>query len=213
MLRFFMISNTKKSFLKPFFQALIEALKRTLKKEALTEKKSFILIEIFIAISLLSTCALPLVSSSMKAFKKRREGLIKLELERKAELLYYQFLKENVSTVIFENIPKQNLKAKQNLEAKEFKTFVLSIDNQKLTFYPHYHLYHKHNNPQEMMTARCKICIPKDKGNCKEHSYEFVFFAKKVAENSVDQHGKNKENTLENHERLPSNIQTPDPSE
>ncbi len=171
-------------------------------------KKPFILIEIFIAISLLSTCALPLISSSMMAFKQRKKGLIELELERKAELLYYEFLKGHLSGVVYNEIPFNKS------EPRSFQPFELIIDKQKDTFYPHYHLFHEYpEGPNETMAAKCKICIPKEKGKCSDPSYKFAFFVKKVAEKSLDPHGNNKEKTLENHERLPSNLQTVHPGE
>ena len=126
-------------------------------------KKPFILIEIFIAISLLSTCALPLIGSSMMAFKQRKKGLIELELERKAELLYYEFLKDRLSGVVYDEIPFKNS------EPRNFQSYELIIDKQKVTFYPHYHLFHEYpKGPKETMAAKCKICIPKEKGKCRK---------------------------------------------
>lgn len=170
-------------------------------------KRPFILIEIMIAVSLLATCAIPLVSSSVIAFKTRKKQLIELELERKAELLFYQFLKEELSTVNFEQISK----AKEKV--KNFKPFILSIDDQKITFYSHYHLFHVHRSaPQEMMRVNCKICISKEKKQCSAPCYLFEFFAKKVAEKSGNTHVGDKENPLQSHEKSPRDLQTIHPS-
>ncbi|MCB1116174.1 MAG: hypothetical protein KDK71_06860 [Chlamydiia bacterium] len=171
-------------------------------------KRPFILFEIVIAIALLASCALPLISSSMLAFKKRKMGLIELELERQGELLFYQFLKNNLFFVTYDEI------LQYKGEPKDFEPFMLTVDDQIITYYPHYHLFYDHKNPPgETMTAKCKICISKEKGQCSSPHYKFAFFVKKVAENSADPHGKNKEKSLENHERLPSQLQTIHPSE
>lgn len=171
-------------------------------------KRPFILIEIVIAISLLASCALPLISSSMLAFKKRKKELIHLELERQGELLFYRFLKHHLSSVVYDKIPQFTG------EPKAFEPLKLEIDGQILTYYPHYHLFYDHKNPPgETMTAKCKICISKEKGHCSSPYYKFAFFVKKVAEKSIDPHGNNKEKTFENHERLPSELQTLRPSE
>lgn len=171
-------------------------------------RRPFILIEIVIAICLLASCAIPLISSSVLAYKKRKNGLIELELERQGELLFYQFLKHHVSNVNYDKIPQYNS------ESKPFQPLKVIIDDQTLTYHPHYHLFYDHKHaPGETMTAKCKICIPKEKGRCSSPYYKFAFFVKKVAENSVNPHGNNKEKPLENHERLPGELQTLHPSE
>ncbi|MCB1116186.1 MAG: hypothetical protein KDK71_06920, partial [Chlamydiia bacterium] len=104
-------------------------------------KRPFFLIEIFIAIALLTMCAFPLIHSSVTTFKNRKEKLFQLELARQAELLYYQFLKESVSTILFENIPYYNTSCTKKSPPKTPLPPLLVLGE---TFYPHYHLYHTH---------------------------------------------------------------------
>jgi|GEM_PF-4789430 hypothetical protein len=202
-----LIHSYKASFIDQKIKAQILKFPRPLNRNQYI-KRPFILIEIMIAVSLLAICAIPLVSSSIITFKTRKKQFTALELERKGELLFYQFLKEELSTVNFEQISK----AKEKI--KDFKTFILSIDDQKITFYPHYHLFHAHKHaPQEMMKATCKICISKEKGKCSDPYYLFEFFAKKVAEKSVNTHVGEKENPLvEANEKSPRDLQTIHPS-
>ena len=162
-------------------------------------KQPFILIEVFIAIALLTLCAFPLIGSSFKSYRYQKEHLLKLELERQAELYFYQVLKETVGTLNYDAIPSKKV------SWTPFKKLELSLGDIKNTYYPH-------------KKVLCRICFPTTKEDCpgfpekKEEPqkplYKFAFLVKKVAENSLDPHGKNIEKNLKDHERSPSNIQT-----
>ena len=169
----------------------------------LTHKHSFILIEVFIAIALLTLCAFPLISSSIHSYRRQKEQLLMLELERQAELYFYQVLKEKVADLDYDSIPTQT-----SLWTP-FKELELSLGETKEVYYPHYHLYYKPNSKSEThKKVWCEICFPTKKNTCLKKPYKFAFLVKKVAENSSDPHGNNKEKNLKSHEGSPSNIQT-----
>lgn len=176
-------------------------------------KQPFILIEVFIAIALLTLCAFPLIGSSFKSYRYQKEHLLKLELERQAELYFYQVLKETVGTLNYDAIPSKKV------SWTPFKKLELSLGDIKNTYYPHYHLYYSTKSKSKThKKVLCRICFPTTKEDCpsfpekKEEPqkplYKFAFLVKKVAENSLDPHGKNIEKNLKDHERSPSNIQT-----
>ncbi|MCB1071511.1 MAG: hypothetical protein H7A41_03145 [Chlamydiales bacterium] len=169
----------------------------------LIQKRPFILIEVFIAIALLTLCAFPLISSSLHSYRRQKEQLLMLELERQAELYFYQVLKEKVGDLDYDSIPSQTS------TWIPFKELELSLGEIKQVYYPHYHLYYMPNlKSKTHKTVWCEICFPTKKNTCPKKPYKFVVLVKKVAENSSDQHGNNKEKNIKNHEGSPSNIQT-----
>lgn len=166
-------------------------------------KRPFLLIEVFIAIALLTLCAFPIISSSLRSFTFQKEHLIELELERQAELYFYQVLKERASALDFDTIPSKRV------TWTSFKELELSLGEIKRTYYPHYHLYYSSNSKSKThKKIWCLICFPTTRDHCPKLPYKFAFLVKKVAEKSSDPHGNNKEKTLTEHERSSSNIQT-----
>lgn len=167
------------------------------------QKRPFILIEVFIAIALLTLSAFPLIGSSIHSYRRQKEYLLLLELERQAELYFYQVLKEKIKELDYDSIPTQTT------SWKPFKELELSIGEIKAVYYPHYHLYYNSQSKSETdKKVWCKICFPTNKNTCSEEPYKFAFLVKKVAENSLDPHVNNKEKNLKSHERSPSNVQT-----
>lgn len=181
------------------------------------QKRPFILIEVFLAIALLSLCAFPLISSSLRSFYSQKKSLLKLELERHAELYFYQVLKKDVSSLNYDKISH-----KTSLWTP-FKDLKLSFDGINQTYYPHYHLYWKKSDSPTHKKISCDICFPTKKDYCpnngekenknfRQKPYKFYFLIKKVAEKAVDAHVKTKEKNLKNHEKSSSDIQTLCPS-
>lgn len=167
------------------------------------QKRPFILIEVFIAIALLTLCAFPLIGSSIHSYRRQKEQLLMLELERQAELYFYQVLKEKVGDLDYDSI------STQTASWKPFKELELSLGETKVVYYPHYHLYYNPKSKSEThKKVWCEICFPTKKNTCPKNPYKFAFLVKKVAENSSDPHVNNKEKNLKGHEGSPSNIQT-----
>ncbi|MEM8727755.1 MAG: hypothetical protein AAGE99_03500 [Chlamydiota bacterium] len=150
-------------------------------------KQPFILIEIFIAIALLTLCAFPLIGSSIHSYRKQKEQLLVLELERQAELYFYQILKEKIGELDYDSIPTRTTLW------KPFKALELSLGEVKAVYYPHYHLYYKpHSKSETHKKVWCEICFPTKKNLCPKKPHKFVFLVKKVAENSPDLHNRDK---------------------
>ncbi|QVL57662.1 MAG: hypothetical protein KFB93_00890 [Simkaniaceae bacterium] len=165
-------------------------------------KRPFILIEVFIAIALLTLCAFPLISSSLKSYSFQRARLLELELERQAELYFYKVLHDVVNGLEFDSIPSKTS------TWTAFKALELSLGEINTTYYPHYHLFYSPKSKSEThKKVWCHICFATNKDRCPKKPYKFAFLVKKVAENSLDPHGNNKEKNLKNHERSPGNVQ------
>lgn len=140
------------------------------------KKRPFVLIEVFIAIALLTLSAFPLIGSSIHSYRKQKELLLSLELEREAELYFYQILKEKVKELSYDAIPTQT--AFRTL----FPELELSLGAIKEVYHPHYHLYYKASSKSKTdKTVWCKICFPKDKNSCPEKSYKFAFLVRKAS--------------------------------
>ncbi len=170
------------------------------------QRRPFILIEVLLAIALLTLCAFPIINASLKSYRYQRDQLIELQLERQAELAFYNVLKEMLPT------DYDTLKtARKPFESLgELK---LPLEGVEITYYPHFHLYYSGNSSSiNYRKLLCRICFPKEKGKCtvknKNFPYRFDFLVKKVAEKSIDPHGDNRENSLLEHERPTSDIQT-----
>ncbi|MDJ0652291.1 MAG: hypothetical protein QNJ27_04735 [Simkaniaceae bacterium] len=137
-----------------------------------TQKRPFILIEVFIAIALLTLCAFPLIGSSIRSYRVQKKQLLELELERQAELYFYQILKEKIGGFDYDSIPIRDL------SQTPFKELELFFGETKIVYYPHYHLYCPSNNKTHK-ELKCTICFPIKKNRC-QNSYEFNFLVKKV---------------------------------
>ena len=136
--------------------------------------------------ALLSLSAFPLIGASLKSYQYQKEQLFALELERQAELHFYQILKESVGHLHF-----GELSSKPSIRTP-LKDLELSLGGVKKTYYPHYHLYYSANakSPTHKKLF-CMICFPTKKKYCpnsrknpsKKNVYLFCFLAKKVVEN------------------------------
>jgi len=165
------------------------------------QRRPFILIEVFIAIALLTLCAFPLIGFSLKMYRYQKEQLLMLELERQAELYFYQILKEKISNLDFNKVSAKHVLWTFSKELE------ILFEGEKQVYYPHYHLYHAPNiKSKTHKNIWCEICFPRKQIGCSKNRYKFAFLAKKVAENSLDPHVKNKEENLKEHERSPKNI-------
>ncbi|MCB1110598.1 MAG: type II secretion system protein, partial [Chlamydiia bacterium] len=165
------------------------------------KKRPFILIEVLIAISLLSLCALPLISEPLFAQKKMREKYFALELEREAEKIYYEILQKELSLGKI---------TRKSSDQTSLGPIVLSIEGLGKKTYKdaHYHLYHKapdkHRSPYYMIHLR--VCFEKCKSKNKDpekeedYKYKFQFVGKLVDQKKSNLH-------VENHERLSSDVQ------
>ncbi len=171
------------------------------------EKRPFILIEVFIAIALLTLCAFPLINSSLRSYYYQRDHLMELELERQAEILFYHILKKELPAQ-YDAIKKGAWKL-----SKPLKELKLQLGEVEATFYPHYHLYYSGKSSSDThRKVHCGICFPKKEERLcsltiEKFPYKFDFLVKKVAEKSVDPHVTDKEINLTKHERSTGDIQ------
>ena len=176
------------------------------------EKRPFILIEVFIAIALLTLCAFPLISSSLRTYYYQRDHLIELEMERQAELLFYRILKENLPAGY--DAIKTAWK-----DSKPLNELKLPLGGVKATFYPHYHLYYSANSSSDThRKVHCGICFPKKEEKLcflkrEKFPYKFDFLVKKIAEKLVGPDAADKEVSLKEQERSTGNVQAADSGE
>lgn len=57
-------------------------------------KRPFILIELLVAISILSLCIIPIVTHPYHTYNKQLEALLEIEKERQVEVLFFDLLKD-----------------------------------------------------------------------------------------------------------------------
>lgn len=162
------------------------------------KKRPFVLIEVLIAMALLALCAFPLISEPIFSYKKMRDHLFELELEREIENIYYEIRKK---TLKFESINRSKI----SLAPIEISVAGLG---KKIYTHPHYHLYHSapkgHISPYYKVWVG--ICLNECKSNHNAFNYKFAFLGKKVDQNPVNSHGDNKTEKID--ERSPSVVQT-----
>ena len=165
------------------------------------KKRAYILIEVMIAIALLALCAIPLVSSSAKEFKNYNSSLFNLELERQAEVFFYDALLSSKDLTWEEHTTQ----TKKDPKYPEKKTISIEgLGSKELNY--HCHIYYSGNNKHPKLRMHFyNICLNEDDSH--DNQYKFSIFAKKVEENSQDPHGE------KYHEGLSTNIQTLRPSE
>ena len=157
--------------------------------KGMKQKQGFVLIEVFIAIALLSLSAFPLISASLHSYQLQKNQLFALELERQAELHFYQVLKESIGDLSFDQIS-----SRPSLWTP-FKELKVQLGEVKQTFYPHYHLYYyaQSKSPTHKKLF-CSICFPTQKNRCpnsrkkgaqsnQKTPYVFCVLVKKVVEN------------------------------
>lgn len=160
------------------------------------KKRTYILIEVMIAIALLALCAIPLVSSSREEYIKYNASLFNLELERQAEVFFYDALLAS-KDITWEQHTTQTKKDPKYPEKKTIS--IEGLGSKELNY--HCHIYYSGNNLHPKLRMHFyDICLDEDKPH--ENQYKFSVFAKKVEENSQDPHGE------KYHEGLSTNVQT-----
>lgn len=139
-------------------------------------QRPFILIEIFIAIALLSLFALPMISYPLKSFRNAKEALLSLEKEMQAELIFYDLLL-NSHTLQWEQITRKHT---QHMSREK----MMNPDGtRERPLYYHCHIYHCHdkNHPLNEKIVHVKICLSEKKEEkCSKKAPKFIFFAKKT---------------------------------
>ncbi|MCB1084707.1 MAG: hypothetical protein KDK60_01245 [Chlamydiia bacterium] len=147
------------------------------------EKRPFLLLEILLALGLLALCAFPLLSSQLTCYKKGRETLVQLELERQAELIFYEALKKEIPKKTWDELSNQPV----NSKIKDVP-FVIDLPGVgKSQWLIHTHLFHCHNNdytgPNRII--HYDVCFLKKKQKCtnqKPYARRFLVYGKKVEE-------------------------------
>lgn len=156
--------------------------KETLRYSVYMKKRTFILVELLLAIAILSICALPILGYPYFSYRKQKELLLSIELERQAEILFYKLQRDLPCTwtsLGFDHNEKTSL-----------NPIHLDIDGLgPITIYPHIHLYIHPNSKntklkQGIAKVWCEFCLEKSKNKCshtwKKHSpYTFNFLAQK----------------------------------
>ncbi|WP_194848359.1 type IV pilus modification PilV family protein [Candidatus Neptunochlamydia vexilliferae] len=143
-------------------------------------QRPFVLIEVFIAIALLAVCAFPLIRYPLFAYKQEQKHLIEMELQRHAELIFYDVLK-HIDKYNWEEFPRKNTKKPERVE--EITVSIPSMSTFKKASHCHIYNAHKKAHTHKLRHLHCDVCF----GGCnKKTSYKFVFLAKKVAKKSVD---------------------------
>lgn len=132
------------------------------------KKRPFVLLELFIAITLVAFFSLSLVRGHVFYVKMETNKLLKLEQERKAEELFYQVCKNLIKKhPSLNEITSSYEKEIHSLDAKKI-TFDLG-KLKKHTYYWHYHLYSHISDNKLCRKLFCNICFSKDpKVDCKK---------------------------------------------
>ena len=140
------------------------------------QKNHVVLIEIFIVIGLFITCAFPIIRSSIKNSQTHSALLLELELERYAELYFYKILRDHVSELDFENIPK---KPSRKIQLEHLKVSFCGLDSH---FSPYCYFYCSPNakNPEYKMVW-CQIYFQRNSSAPFCPSFKYCFFTKKRA--------------------------------
>lgn len=131
------------------------------------KNRPFILLELLIALALVALFSLPLVRSHAFHFNKKKEQLLSLEKERKAEELFYEICK-----ILTKNHPLDKVTAayKKNLFMLKSNTVTLDLGPlKKQTYYWHYHLWSYKAPQRTTRKLYCKICLfPRPTGVCQK---------------------------------------------
>ena len=143
------------------------------------KKRPFILVELMIAIAILSLCAIPLMGYPYFSYRRERKLLLEIELQRQAEILFFDLLKDLPCT--WEELEFNTRKeTKLNL----IKLEVEGLGSIKI--HPHYRLY-VHPNAKDTKINQgiakvwCTFCLDESKDSCeKKNSYTFNFLAVRV---------------------------------
>ena len=167
-------------------------------------KRPFVLIEILIAIALLSLCAFPLISEPLFSQKTMRKKFFELELEREAEKIYYEILKTPLE------FSKISTKYSQKTKLPPLEISIEGLGTK--TYTPHYHLYHSAKKEHEngIYKIHLGICFADCDYKNQRFKYKFEFVGKIVVKKIPDPHSEDK-NPRQEHEGTssPQFSQTP----
>jgi hypothetical protein len=155
------------------------------------KRKPFILLEILLAIALLSLCLTPIIGSPLRLFKKQKTQLIQLSQERFAPIVFYEILKTFKA-----RHPKWNFstRGKSKSEKRPLPVdFSFSVEGLKNPICPnHYHLYYHNTTPIEdlkLCILYCNICFqydcPFSKSTDKERQVAFQLVIQKTNDSNV----------------------------
>lgn len=121
------------------------------------KKRSFVLFELLIALSLVACFSLPLIRGHSLYGKKQRELLLDLEKERKAEALFFGIVKD-----LAEKHPLHTIGAQWKKNPFQVPNNSLTFDLGKLkkkTLFWHYHLYSNVDEKKSCRKLCCQICF------------------------------------------------------
>lgn len=163
------------------------------------KKRPFVLIEVLIAVALLTLCAIPLIADPLFAHRKMAKKLFELEQEREAEKIYFAVLQKELSM--------KNITREQNV-ITPLNSVEITIDGLGKKAYPnaHYHLYHcrQKTTTGPFYNIHLRICFDdSEKGD----KYSFNFVGKVVDQKDKNLHGEEKTSDPKD-ERLFNDIQT-----
>jgi len=125
------------------------------------KKRTFILLELFIAVALVAFFSLPLVHGQRFYVREQKKRLLNLEKERKAEELFYKICEKLIKTHNLHEIPYREYKN----AIFTFEDNLVSFDFGKLgkeNLYWHYHLYSNVKKEKSCRKLHFKICFLDD---------------------------------------------------
>lgn len=122
------------------------------------KKRTFVLLELFIAIALVSLVSPPLVRGIALYLNKQKEALLQLEKERRVEELFYQVCENLNENHVLEKISQKSVNATYPERPKPITFDLGSLGKEKLFW--HYHLYTK-CKVGSLRKLRFKICFLK----------------------------------------------------
>ena len=128
------------------------------------KRHSFILFELLIALSILSSFAIPMMSSRFIYMKMEKKWLLQLEKERIAEKLFY-----TLCTKLTEKHPLERInRTPHPIYLLNHKKVTIDLGYLKsTTFYVHYHLYSMSTKTPHCKKIFCKFCFnEKDQKKC-----------------------------------------------
>jgi len=160
------------------------------------KKNAFILIEVMIAIALLSLCAIPLVSFPRKEFEKQRFSLFRLELERQAEVFFYEALLES-NNMLWEKYKCERINNPDITGKKIIQ--VEGLGSKEMYYHCHIYYWGSHKHPTFRMHFY-DICL--NEKDTHDNPYKFSIFVKKAEEKSKDPH------VEKYHEGISTDVQT-----
>lgn len=154
------------------------------------KKRTFVLIELFLAIGLVTLFSLPLVRGHSYYVKRQKERLFALEKERIAEKLFYE-----ICASLVKEHPLSEISAAWKTNPSSFQDKTVTIDLGKLgkkMFYWDYHLYSNTKKENKSRKLRIQICFKDNPSNeCiatekfSDASYGFVLTSEYTPKNKT----------------------------